>query len=508
MKSIGYSIASPLLFVCLLSAAATAAPPSWGGYARDGQHTALSNVASQPINRILWHTPVDLRPQYSGSDLLIHYGSALITGANTIIVPVKTGTLEGFRVEARRAADGVRIWKRSSDYKLPPHDWTPSFAPTISALGKLWYPGGGGTVWSRTNPDGRLGAKTQRWAFYGSSAYRAHRRVYRQNVFINTPLSSDGAGTVYFGFQVIGATPVNLSSGIARLTDAGIGSWVSAATAAGDPAITKVAHNSAPALSLDGSKLYVAVSQGDGLGSAPGYLLELDSTSLATVNKVRLTDPASGLDAALHDDGTASPTVGPDGDVYFGVLENPFPSHNDRGWLLHFDAALNPKPFAGSFGWDDTASIVPSTMVPSYSGVSTYLLMTKYNNYAGIGGDGVNRLAVLDPNDSMLDAISGATVMKEILTVAGVTPDPEFTPTFPNAVREWCINTAAVDPIGKAVLANSEDGKLYRWDMASGTLAQTLVLTPGLGEAYTPTLIGPDGAVYAINNGTLFAVGQ
>jgi len=35
-----------------------------------------------------------------------------------------------------------------------------------------------------------------------------------------------------------------------------------------------------------------------------------------------------------------------------------------------------------------------------------------------------------------------------------------------------------------------------------------MTLTPGLGEAYTPTIIGGDGAVYAINNGTLFAVGQ
>jgi hypothetical protein len=34
------------------------------------------------------------------------------------------------------------------------------------------------------------------------------------------------------------------------------------------------------------------------------------------------------------------------------------------------------------------------------------------------------------------------------------------------------------------------------------------VLTTGLGEAYTPTIIGVDGIVYAINNGTLFAIGR
>jgi hypothetical protein len=29
-----------------------------------------------------------------------------------------------------------------------------------------------------------------------------------------------------------------------------------------------------------------------------------------------------------------------------------------------------------------------------------------------------------------------------------------------------------------------------------------------LGEAYTPTLVGVDGIVYAINNATLYAVGH
>ena len=55
----------------------------------------------------------------------------------------------------------------------------------------------------------------------------------------------------------------------------------------------------------------------------------------------------------------------------------------------------------------------------------------------------------------------------------------------PNAVREWCINSAAVDPFTKSVLANNEDGKLYRWDLTSNTLSETNTLTSGLGEAYT-----------------------
>src|ERR1043166_5470992 len=78
----------------------------WTGYGHDAQHAAISAVPSQPLNRILWQTPVDLNPQYSGSFLLIHYGSPMITRANTIIVPVKVGTNDGFRVEGRVATNG------------------------------------------------------------------------------------------------------------------------------------------------------------------------------------------------------------------------------------------------------------------------------------------------------------------------------------------------------------------------------------------------------------------
>src|SRR5262249_46395063 len=66
-------------------------PSDWPSYARDAYHDALAPAASQELHRIRWSTPVDLNPQYSGNDLLIHYGSPLITAGDTILVTVKTG---------------------------------------------------------------------------------------------------------------------------------------------------------------------------------------------------------------------------------------------------------------------------------------------------------------------------------------------------------------------------------------------------------------------------------
>jgi hypothetical protein len=144
-------------------------------------------------------------------------------------------------------------------------------------------------------------------------------------------------------------------------------------------------------------------------------------------------------------------------------------------------------------------------MLPSYNGGSAYLLMSKYNNYGGAGnGDGKNRIAIIDPNQSQTDTISGNPVMKEILTILGPTPDAGY----PGGVTEWCINTAAVDPVTRSILANSEDGYLYRWDLAGNRFSERIQLTSGIAESYTPTAIGADGAVYAINNAVLFSVGR
>ncbi len=220
---------------------------------------------------------------------------------------------------------------------------------------------------------------------------------------------------------------------------------------------------------------------------------------------VFLKDPKTGNAAAVLDDGTSSPTIGPDGDVYYGVLESNWPSgHHDRGWLLHFDSQLKTTKIPGSFGWDMSAAIVPAGVITSYTGSSSYLVLTKYNDYSnpGIGGSGQNKVAVLDPNATENDPIDGSSVqvMKEVVTVVGPTPN-----TGQAGVREWCINSAAIDQANQCAVVNSEDGHVYRWSFNNTTtpLSPGLKLANPTGEAYTPTVIGPDGAVYAINNATL-----
>jgi hypothetical protein len=485
------------------SATAQAAPiKGWPGHARDPQHTSLSSVPVQPLNHIHWQTPVDLHPP-TGT-IFIHYGSPLVTPAGTVIVPVKTGP-DNFRIEAHEQKTGSLIWTHDTNYQAPAAGFIPGMGPVLSR-GKLYIPGPGGTVLVRDNTDQASGHFTH-LVFYGANNFNSNPSLYTSAVKINTPITADANGNLYFGFVVEATTPIGLQSGLARISSTGQGSFVAATFAANDPGIAKVDMSCAPALSLDGKIVYVGVNSFD---FGFGYLLALDSQTLNTIAAVRLIDPSTGFDAEIPDESSASPTVGPDGDVYFGVLEDPFPlQHNDRGWLLHFNSNLSQQKIPGSFGWDDTPSIVPASVVPSYHGTSTYLLMSKYNNYAGIGtGDGVNKIAILDPNATEPDPIiPTVNVMNEVLTIKGVTRDPDF-PQFPHAVREWCINSAAVDPLSKSVLANSEDGKLYRWNLTTNHFSQVIMLKPPTSEAYTPTVIGTDGTAFAINDAVLFAIGR
>lgn len=497
----------PIGLFCLLAftTSAFAQAPTFGG---NSQHTSVYSPAAQNLNQIKWQATIDFNP-----GALVHYGAPLVTAGNTVLAPVKTAS-DGFQVRAFDGPTGAAKYTLNTDYTLPAHNWIPVYNPCIAtgAFGtRLYYAGAGGTIWHVDNPDSNTPSAPVREVFYGLANYNANVAAFNNTVFVNTPITADSSGNIYFGFRVQGTAPAPLNttqSGYARIDISGNGIFVLAGAATNDANINRDSHNVAPAFSNDGTTLYVVVKWATNARYC--YLLGLNPTNLQTKFSVFLRDPRSGDPAGIPEDGTSSPMVAPDGDVYFGVLGTPA-DNGSRGFLLRFSGDLSTTKTPGAFGWDYTPGIVPASSVPSYTGTSAYLLFCKYNDYPFQDGSGVNRVALLDPNATQIDPHSSSTglvEMREVLTVIAPTPDPDSQPTFPNAVKEWCINAPAVNPATKSVFFNSEDGHLYRWNLATNSLDQALSLNAGIGQPYVPTVIGPDGAVYTLNGGNIFALGN
>ena len=224
----------------------------WGGYGRNAQHTGLTPGPSQLPLAIRWQMQVDLNPQYSGSDLLIHFGSPAITSANNIIVPVKTGASGSFIVKGINATTGVPFWTMSTDYVLPPHNWTPPVGVTLTPNDQaVVVAGAGGTVWVRKNPNAANGTAS-RVAFYGVSYFNQNSTAFGNAIQICTPITVDHVGNLYFGYlssgEALPGYPHGIPSGLAKVgVDGSGGMFVAASALAGDGNIRKVVYNCAPA---------------------------------------------------------------------------------------------------------------------------------------------------------------------------------------------------------------------------------------------------------------------
>jgi hypothetical protein len=468
----------------------------WIGFAHSPQHSANAPTNSQTLTRTHWTNIMDYA--YPGEG--IHYGSPLITRSNTTIVPVKTGA-NSFEVRGVVATNGAVKWTQTSDYTLPPWNWIPAYSPALTPKNRLFYPGAGGTVYYCDTPDASNAVVTGQMAFYGLSNYLANSNAYKTSVFINTPITSDRYGNIFFGFVVTNSNPLNLTNGLARIDYTGTGTWIAASSMVTNASVRKVVNDCSPALSNDHKTLYVAVNNASLLtfdGGGTGYLVSLDSRSLTPLTSARLYDVANtNNNAEVLDETSASPTIGPDGDVYYGVLETTLGANHDRGWLLHFDSTLTHMKLPGPFGWDSTVAIVPTNTVPSYTGGSPYLLAGKFNNSTGGGGNGNEYIGIFDPQQSMTDPISGKTVMNVPFELLGYVNNDE-----------WCVNSPVVDPFTQSILSLNEDGHAYRWNLAADTITQTNRISGGYYQGYTPSVVGVDGTVYIIDGGVLYAVGQ
>jgi hypothetical protein len=506
----------------------SASAQSWNGYGQNGQHTGMFTGSSQSVNQVRWSTLLDSdqASNYVGN-ILTHYASVMLTPSNTAIHTYRQtidGDYDNWSVIARKASSGSVLWQFATDYSAAvifPNDWTSVYPATLCQVGSgkataVAFAGAAGSVYVRTSPDSASGQPI-RYAFYTTiTDFNQNKSAY-EPIKINTPLTSDGLGNIYFGYEVTAALPSNLSNlgsgGVVKLNVTTGSAVYQSVTALGLKAsLSAPAINSAPAVTADGSAVYFALTGGDAV------LTKLDTQSMLPTASVKLMDPSiPGAEALLISESSASPMIGLDGHVFMGVFGNQW--RESHGWMLQFDADLSQTSFTGqrypvgAFGWDDTPSVVPASIVPSYRGSSTYLILTKYNNYDDNGGDpgadGSNKVAVIDPSSNSIttDRQSGIPVMNEVLTVLS----PQLTnddPSHPNARFEWCINSAAVDIKKKSAIINCEDGHLYRWSFVSNMITEALNLQPPTSEAYTSTAIGPDGQIYAVNNAILWAVGS
>ncbi len=499
----------------------------WQCYGGDAQHSGQFVGTSQTANLVKWQTSLDQNRAYYGNEVLVHYAAPTVTQMNTVVYGYSfTSTVNGspsydnWRVIGRKGTTGAQVWSMDTDYSaavIYPNDWTSVFPMTLYKMSSgattrgVVAAGAAGSILIRPDADSASSA-SNRVVFYTTlSDFNKNKATYAP-IKINTPISADNAGNLFFGYEVISTVPFTSvgSGGIVKVNaKTGAVTFKSVSDLKIDGSLSRPAMNAAPAVTADGKFIYVALVGGS------ATLAKLNTSDLSVVAKVQVMDPSVNGSASFINESSASPMIGPDGQVFMGVFGNQW--RESHGWMMQFDSNLNPKDAAGkkfptgAFGWDDTASIVPATMVPSYKGKAKYLLLTKYNNYdmgGDAGADGSNKVAVLDPTSDSIskDRQSGIAVMNEVLTVLGPTLTGD--PNHPAAVNEWCINSAAVDVNRKSAIINSEDGHMYRWSFVTNSLVENIPLQPATGEAYTETAIGPDGQLYVINNSILFAIGS
>src|ERR1051326_4172831 len=151
-------------------------------FAGNAQHTAIYQTPAQSLNTIRWSTTIDL----NNTGAYAHYGAPLITAANSVIVPVKTGS-NGFEINVFDGASGSLKYTLTTDYALPSYNWIPSYNPALATTisgPRLYYPGAGGTIYYIDNPDSASHGAPVQEVFYTTLAnYLTHASGFNSTVF-------------------------------------------------------------------------------------------------------------------------------------------------------------------------------------------------------------------------------------------------------------------------------------------------------------------------------------
>ncbi len=522
----------------------------WPQFGRTAQHTGLSPASAQPLETIradvVYDPFVDSMKAESDGDLLAHYPPPLVDDTGVYMV-FKSGAWTGFgnwgsigwsvKKLAWIGAELEVVWSFDSDWKPEPLSiagWEPVFEPALSG-DDVWIPGLGGTVFRVSRETGALRTRVNPFpsmdtglyvagglavAPDGSIVYDVFEPVNDFNPLAHgwlVRVAPDGTpGKVDFAALVPQAPAATDACQIAFASSQR--PWPPSPSAV-PPTVAcgpqRPGINVVPAIAPDGT-IYTmsradnadryaylvavhpdltpawAASLRGFLDDGCGVLLHDDDSSLGCRAGATMgVDPATNDRPAgrVNDAGSASPVVLPDGRVLYGA----YTGYNfSRGHLFEF-AAPGDVLATYDFGWDVTPAVWPHD--------GTYSILLKDNHYASPdGGDfyDVTRLdASLSPEWSYRSTNTESCVRPPRGPVTCVDDHP--------AGFEWCVNQPAIDASGRLYL-NSEDGTLYGFD-ENGSVVGSLFLDTALGAAYTPVAIGPDGLLWAQNDGHLFAVG-
>lgn len=453
------------------------------------------------------------------------------------------------------------IWTFGSDWKPETNGqglngWEPVFHPVL-ANSFLYVPGAGGTIWKINKDSGQSASHVN--PFQGVSNFDAN------NSFVSGPLTADANGNIFynvvelsdpnvaepwFGSDVRGAwlvkvtpqdattiatysslvpgAPPALGNCPGRFTDPATLPWPPDPAAVPNPVICgsqRPGVNVAPAIGLDGTIYTVSRAH---FASLVGYLVAVNpdltpkwqaslqnllndgcgilipiASDTSTPNTCRPgttvgVDPTTNAPGSgqISDEASSSPTVLPDGSILYGAITR----YNQlRGHSFKFDANGN---FQGAFdfGWDSTPAVYPHG--------GTYSIVIKDNYYDAPG------LYCFFPNTPLCQPLPPGpffiTQLDANLNVEWQFQNTTIDSLDPNGY-EWCVNAPLVDANG-VVYGNSEDGNVYSLPQGNSgvfTIPQdSLFLQQAIGAAYTPLSLGPDGKVYAQNDGHLFVIGN
>lgn len=537
--------------------------PQWG---RDPGHGGATGAVGQPLAKILAEVVYDpfvaAEEAEAGGTLLAHYAVPLVDGGDVYMAnkagayvscdPPGSGTpnpcgsnswnSQTWNVTKYRwqGTHLVPLWTFASDWKPEPNNgglrWEPVFLPALAGA-YLYVPGSGGTVHRVSKQTGLSDARWSPFADLGASRYVAGGiAVDPSGAIVYDVVELDPINP--WGNDVVGAWLVRIApDGTAAKAD--YGALVSGEPAPGDPCRLAFSPDQAPlppspdavppnapcgsqrpginvvpAIAPDGTIYTVSrahlnsryaylvgvhpdltpawsSSLRDILNDGCGVLVPIDNGAGCRDGAHVGVDPATNERPAgrVVDQSTASPVVLPDGAVLYGSQTN---YNSSRGHFFKFDRSGNALA-TYDFGWDITPAV--------FAHDGTYSIVTKDNHYSGPTGDERYDLSALDadlvPEWTLTNTNTESCARQPDGSIACVDDHPEG--------FEWCVNQPAVDRDG-VIYANSEDGYLYAI-RPDGTVREKIFLNLALGAAYTPVSLGPDGRIYAQNNGRLFVIG-